>query len=85
MGSLTSKPKSLPVPQIYYPPAPTSAPATPVTPAPTPEEMAAEQRRKNLLGRDRGRFGTVQTGFRGLLDLVSFGQDKSKRKTLLGE
>lgn len=48
----------------------------------TSEEQANETRRKNLLGRDRGIFGTVQTGFRGLLSLAQpFGQ----RKTLLGE
>jgi hypothetical protein len=45
-------------------------------------EIAEEARRSNLLGRDRGRFGTVQTGFRGLLSLAS---SLGQRKTLLGE
>lgn len=48
---------------------------------PTPEEVTTDLRRKNLLGRDRGFFGTVQTGFRGLLNIA----DPFARKTLLGE
>ncbi|MGB4057448.1 MAG: hypothetical protein WBK77_05135 [Alphaproteobacteria bacterium] len=80
MGALTSKAKSISAPQVVaYTPA-SAEPSPP--PAPTAEEQAAESRRKNLLGRDRSRFGTVQTGFRGLLALSPlFGQ----RKKLLGE
>lgn len=80
MGALTSKAKSISAPQIAASIPPPAEPATP--PVPTPEEQAAESRRKTLLGRDRSRFGTVQTGFRGLLALAPlFGQ----RKKLLGE
>lgn len=79
MGSLGSRPSPPPPP----PPVPSpSAPSTPPPdPGPTPEEAAAQQRRESLLRRSRGRFGTVLTGFRGLLDLAGSGQ----RKTLLGE
>ncbi|MCC6598519.1 MAG: hypothetical protein IT559_07000 [Alphaproteobacteria bacterium] len=48
------------------------------TPAPSPEKS----RQTSLLARDRGRFGTIQTGFRGLLE-TAFGNNQ--RKTLLGE
>ena len=47
----------------------------------TPEQQADEARRRDLLSRDRGFFGTIQTGFRGGLSLAQPGQ----RKTLLGE
>lgn len=77
MGDITTRAKDYVEAQqaaLYAPP--------PSTPSPTPEQAAAETRRENLLGRDRGRFGTVKTGFRGLLDLaLPFG----RRKTLLGE
>jgi hypothetical protein len=77
MGSLTSKAQQLSQPQVVYLPSEPSTPATP-----TPEQQADDARRKGLLERDRGRFGTIQTGFKGLLGLADmFGQ----RKTLLGE
>ncbi len=77
MGAVTKKAKEISQPQIaYYTPPPSS------TATPTPEKQAAENRRKGLLGRDRGRFGTVQTGFRGLLSLAT---SLGERKTLLGE
>lgn len=82
MGSLTSRPKvpSSPQPQIVHVP-PTPAPAAePATPSPSPSPEKARQ--AGLLARDRGRFGTIQTGFRGLLE-SAFG--KGQRKTLLGE
>ena len=89
MGSLTSGPSApRPQPQVVFVPQPTSTPAP--TPAPTPEptetseEASAEVRRQNLLGRERSRFGTVQTSFRGLLGLANEGAAQS-RKTLLGE
>lgn len=88
MGSLTSRPSvpssvpSYTPPQVVYVPQPASppppTPATPSTPAPTPEKA----RQASLLARDRGRFGTIQTGFRGLLE-SAFSQ--GQRKTLLGE
>lgn len=99
MGSLTSRPKVpkqtspqivyVPAPQPTYTPAPayTAPPAPtavqPVTPSPTPDEEKAEARTQSLLTRDRSRFGTVTTSFRGLLGLASGNSGQSK--TLLGE
>lgn len=83
MGSLTSRPKvptSRPV-QIIS--APTAA-----APAPDPQSNddtaadAQELRRQSLLGRDRGRLGTIATSFRGPLGL---GDAENQKKTLLGE
>jgi hypothetical protein len=54
----------------------------PLPTGPTVEQQATDARRKSLLGRDRGLFGTVQTGFRGLLNI---GDPYTPRKTLLGE
>jgi hypothetical protein len=85
MGSLTSRPKAAPAPQVVYVPAPTSplpADSGSVDPAQPPQKTASEIRASSLLGRDRSRFGTILTGFRGLLDLAN---TSSKRKTLLGE
>jgi len=92
MGSLTSGP-SLPTtasPQIVYVPQTLNTVAAPVsTPDPVTVEEQAEEtgtqvRKQNLLGRERSRFGTIQTSFRGLLGLGN--QSASQpRKTLLGE
>jgi hypothetical protein len=46
------------------------------------QQQASDARRRDLLNRDRGIFGTIQTGFRGLLGMAT--QNKI-RKTLLGE
>lgn len=92
MGSLTSKPKVKQPKVVYVPPpatpvtnpATTSTPTTPTntqTPPPTGENTGAG-RAASLLLRDRGRFGTVLTGFRGLL---AASNDARPRKTLLGE
>lgn len=84
MGSLASRPSvpsvpSSPQPQIaYVPPAPPPSAPTAEPAASSPEKA----RQASLLARDRGRFGTIQTGFRGLLE-SAFG--KGQRKTLLGE
>lgn len=43
----------------------------------------SKQRSDNLLRRQRGRFGTVLTGFRGVLSQKS--DSSNSRKTLLGE
>lgn len=91
MGSLASRPKvpNVQQPQIVYIPAPVqSSPAsTPLSTNPSVEETStsenvAEQREKNLLTRNRGRFGTVTTSFRGLLNTNSANR---QTKTLLGE
>ena len=89
MGSLTSGPKALaPQPQIVYVPQPVNTVTTPSsTPEPTStqeqaEETSTQVRKQNLLGRERSRFGTVQTSFRGLLGLAD---NTAPRKTLLGE
>ena len=82
MGSLGSSSKQS-SPQIVYMPAP--APYVPPTPTTPPVDAAEEERKaraENLLQRDRGRFGTVLTGFRGLL---STNENTGGRKTLLGE
>lgn len=95
MGSLGSSP-SVPRTQTIYVPAsvpPSTAAVTPDTGAnasdgnnsnqsQSPEQSASETRSKSLLARDRGRFGTITTGFRGLLGL---GNTQRQQKTLLGE
>ena len=86
MGSLTSRP-SVPAPQPPVIVSPPPAPVQPVTPTSTDdkgssEQSASEARQQSLLGRSRGRFGTVQTSFRGLLGLSD---NSAQRKTLLGE
>jgi hypothetical protein len=84
MGSLTSRPAALSQPQVIYT-APASKPAVSTTsPAATPSSPVKNEsavREEGLLMRDRGRFGTVLTGFRGLLA----GSASAPRKTLLGE
>lgn len=90
MGSISSGPKVpsyQPSPQIIYMPAPVTT-YTPVTQTSvdtqgtTPDTKSADEvRNDNLLARDRSRFGTVTTSFRGLLGLAENGA----RKTLLGE
>ena len=91
MGSLFSGSKAPPQQQqiITAPP-----PVQPVITTPEPineetgletkteEQSASEQRTQNLLRRHRGRLGTIQTGFRGLLSQTV--TDK-QRKTLLGD
>ncbi len=81
MGSLTSSPKAPPA-QVVYVPASAATTTQPATPAPDPVQEAADARKNSLLARDRGRFGTVLTGFRGFLAERAAGQ---QRKTLLGE
>ena len=84
MGSMTSTPKVPPrttQQQVVYVPAPVQT--ANVTPAPElVQEAAAESRATSLLARDRGRFGTILTGFRGFLGTKDNGV---QRKTLLGE
>ena len=90
MGSLASRPKvpSNPQPQIVYmtQPAytPNSSPSTPTNNegGAGDETTSAKARENSLLTRDRSRYGTVTTSFRGLLNLAANGGQK---KTLLGE
>ena len=90
MGGLTSGPRpSSAQPQVVYVSQPAvavpSAPALDPTPASSDaqsEQSVAEVRESNLLRRDRGRFGTVQTGFSGLLNTA---ENTGGRKSLLGE
>jgi hypothetical protein len=44
--------------------------------------LGSEARSENLLRRGRGRFGTILTGFQGVL---TNNESQKKRKTLLGE
>lgn len=88
MGSLASRPTVPSQPQVVYVPQPaatatTTAATTSTTVAePSAEETNAAARRQSLLGRSRSRFGTVLTGFRGVLGTS---QSANQRKTLLGE
>lgn len=85
MGSLGSQTVAPPPPQVINTatlPQTTPAVSTPTVDKPTAEEQAAETRRTTLLQRDRSRFGTILTGFRGLL---STNTNNTERKTLLGE
>lgn len=47
------------------------------------EQTVVQSQKNNLLQRDRGRFGLVKTGFRGLLSTIH--AQTPQRKTLLGE
>ncbi len=85
MGIKYPEPKT---PQVVYVrtpvPASTETPAASqnTEPEKSEEEVSAELRRQNLLGRSRSRFGTILTGFRGFL---SAEKSDNNRKTLLGE
>ena len=88
MGSLTSGPKVSSSPQVVYVSQPsattvsTNTASENTTPEADAEETSAEVRKQSLLERERSRFGTIQTGFRGLLGLSD---NSGQRKTLLGE
>ncbi len=82
MGSITAAPKA-PQPTVIYQTAP--APTPVAEPATVSEAVdTAETRKSDLLRRSRGRLGTIQTGFRGLVSAVNDPAAGSK-KTLLGE
>jgi hypothetical protein len=82
MGALIKSPKpSSPVeltPIVSTPPAPIPEPV------PSDEEIRHKNREENLLRRLRGTWGTVVTGFRGVLGL-SPDASAAPRKNLLGE
>ncbi|MBL4804583.1 MAG: hypothetical protein JKY71_06925 [Alphaproteobacteria bacterium] len=93
MGSLASRPK-VPTSVANVQPVYIQQAATPTT-SPTPNETpsaeeqaaadaktASEARSTSLLGRDRSRFGSILTGFRGLLGTT---ENAQRRNTLLGE
>lgn len=85
MGSLSSS-RKIPAstPQVVYVPQAVTQ-ATTATQNST-QDTAADAgalRKENLLARNRGRFGTVLTGFRGFLSAATDGA--KQRKTLLGE
>ena len=85
-----STPAPVSVPQPVS--APASAPATvsgdtgsntgSSGDSPDPVQTAAAARSDDLLRRSRGRTGTIQTSFRGLLSAAN---STAQRKTLLGE
>jgi hypothetical protein len=81
MGSFF-KPKAVPIPQTPVSnPIPTPAPSISSQPEKSDAEVQAEAREQNLLRRNRGRFGTITTGFTGFLSPSK----NNDRKTLLGE
>ncbi len=87
MGSLISKPKAPARVQTIIQQAPVSAsltePERTDTQTPSPSDSSPSNARvDNLLRRNRGRFGTILTGFRGVLDS---NPGQGQRKTLLGE
>lgn len=82
MGSMTSRPKAPAVQTVYMPvynPAPDTT--MPETPEANSDADNSARRAAGLLERSRSAYGTVLTGFRGLLNQ----QSPQQRKTLLGE
>jgi hypothetical protein len=96
MGSLTARPRistgastnattvTQPLPHISTSPPEESADTSAAQTTGTESESADIHmaRSLSLLSRDRGRLGTILTGFRGLL---SQSNQNNGRKTLLGE
>lgn len=89
MGSITKAPTApaAPQPVYYYVPSPPPPPPPPPSNNGTGDDPAAPPagkpaREQNLLRRDRGRLGTILSGFRGILGLST---NTPARKTLLGE
>ena len=90
MGSLFSAPKQ---PAILPPPLRRTEPPRAVPPQSSsnateensqPAQRSAEARVENILNRRRGRSGTIQTSFRGVLGSRT-DDGRPKRKSLLGE
>ena len=86
MGSLASRPSvPAPQPQVVFVPQTTTVADTSTENTNSDaadSQTESEVRQQSLLQRDRSRFGTVLTGFRGLLSL---NENSGQRKTLLGE
>ena len=79
------QPAASPVPPTSPPSAPDPQASSGETGKDTEKSQAkaaSGARAQNLLKRERSRFGTVLTGFRGLLGKA---KTSSQRKTLLGE
>ena len=82
MAKLISKPKMPKFPTIKEAPAPIESVAEETAPEPTADEI----RLQNMLRRRRGRQGTIETSFRGVLsDMTENNSAVPTRKTLLGE
>lgn len=85
MGSLVSRPKvpkyTPPVQTVYVPATTTSTQST-GSDSGNAGPSDSDLRSQSLLSRDRGRLGTIETGFRGLLGLSN---NEDQRKTLLGQ
>jgi len=82
MGSLTSKPKApATVTKVVYMPSSASSSSSTESAEPNPAEVA-KTRAENVLRRNRGVWGNVLTGFRGIL---SSSDSAPQRKILLGE
>ena len=88
MGGLSSRPRA---PEIQYV---VQQPAAPIQPSQPVKQVSVEQQKEeneahvrsdNLLRRQRGRAGTILTGFRGLSDAGFAARGVAGRKTLLGE
>lgn len=86
MGSLSPSATPTPAPApVFVPQATAVAPVVAEVAAPTEQELqqqSAQEREDNLLRRSRGRAGTIQTSFRGLLGQSA---PEGQQKTLLGE
>lgn len=83
MGSLLSSPKAPKAAPKRTKAASSASTTPPVTPSQASREtIASEEREQNLLSRNRGRLGTIETGFRGFL---STSTATAGRKNLLGE
>lgn len=83
MGTITKRPKLSRL-QTNNPSSVAIVAAEPVPVGKTEEQISAETRTQSLLRRSRGRFGTILTGFSGVLNSEK-GSEKEPRKTLLGE
>lgn len=87
MGGISSGPRTTPVTYVVQQPTVSQASesADNAAESASDETTASEVRSDDLLRRQRGRGGTVLTGFRGLELASSGAANGNGRKTLLGE
>ena len=87
MGAISGGPRTTPVTYVVQQPAVTQSNdnASDGQGDVDQADIASEVRSDDLLRRQRGRGGTVLTGFRGLELASSGAAGGSSRKTLLGE